>query len=290
MTGSTPPQPASCRPVDRRTPGRIFVALLSILGITATPALANEGTGIPRSVYSLPSHIAEELRNLNAKGQRGSCNESRIFIHGFHSLDALDSNGRNKIIGFLGAPDYLCQTKSFVTVIVDSSGSWTVGKSSVENWDGSRLLAGVPKLFQQLGGIGYFLISQWQVEGPLNLAYFSTDGETWTPVKLPTAEPSSAETDCCDAPSITRLCVRYPDLVSISYAATPGFNAGVWRAPIDGLFPHDPDWSRVPDVDENAQCDRSWPEDSLRLSEKSDEAAILEIIPDWAILIPGPIE
>lgn len=238
------------------------------------------------SVISLPSDIAQELRDRNSPGQRGSCHESNIFIHGFEYLDArLD-----KLIWFLGAPDYLCATNSFVSVIVDSSGNWTVGEYTDKDRQGSDFLSGVPVLFQHVNDLGFFLTAEWQIEAPGNFMYFSADGVTWTSLDLPAPTRKSADYDCCYAPSISTLCIADLGKAYISYEDSSTFEASVWGAPIDDAFPHSINWSRVPELPEDAHCDHLWRQDFIphSLREKTKDGALFDVSYDWAVLIPGP--
>jgi hypothetical protein len=79
------------------------------------------------------------------------------------------------------------------------------------------MLAGVPVLFQYVDDLGFFLTSEWQVEGPANHTYYSAEGETWTSLELPTATLKSLDYDCCHAPTIDTLCIAESGVAYISY-------------------------------------------------------------------------
>lgn len=237
-----------------------------------------------KRIYRLPQDIAQRLREHNSPNQRGGCSESNIFIHGYRVLDSLHSH-----MWFLGAPDYLCETNSFVSVIVDSSGNWTVGENSDEDWRGSRNLEGIPVLFKHVSQFGFFLTSEWQIEGPGNLMYFSSSGKVWTPLQLPTATHKSSEIPCCDAPTIGSLCIAGSGNLYITYEESQEFDASLWRAPIDDAFPQAVVWSQVSELPNDAECDRVWPQNFMpsSLREKSNEGALFDVGIDWAVLIPG---
>lgn len=236
-------------------------------------------------IYELPQDIAQSLREHNSPDQRGGCPESNIFVHGYRFLDALDGH-----MWFLGAPDYLCETNSFVSVIVDASGNWTAGEKSTEDWRGSRNLEGIPVLFQHVRKFGFFLTAEWQVEGPGNLMYFSSDGKVWTPLKLPTPTRKILENSCCDAPTIGSLCIAKAGHVYVTYEESLEFDAGVWRAPINDAFPQTVVWSQASGLPDEAECDKGWPRDfmSSSLREKTSIGALFDVGMDWAVLIPGP--
>lgn len=254
--------------------------------IVAANAQASESNIKESRVISLPSDIAQELRDHNSPGERGFCHESNIFVHGFHYFDGPDY----RLIWFLGAPDYLCKTNSFISVIVDSSGNWTVGKTLDKGWLGSDMLSGVPVLFQHVDNLGFFLTSEWQVEAAGNYMYYSADGETWTSVELPAPTRKSPDYDCCDAPTIGSLCIADSGKAYISYEDSRLFDGSTWASSIDKTFPQTVNWSRAPRAPEDAHCDRLWPQDFIphSLREKTNEGALFDVLYDWAVLIPGP--
>lgn len=236
-------------------------------------------------VVSLPAHIAETLRQRN-RGGRGGCPTSSIFVHGFRYLGIhLD-----RTMWFLGAPDYLCGTNSFVPVIVSSSGEWTPGWASEKGWQGSRMLSGVPVLFQHSTELGYFLTSEWQVEAPINFLYHSADGETWKSVDLPSAARKISDDYCCYAASIQRLCIAEPGSVLIVYAESEQFHASTWSATVDDSFPANVTWTRLSELPDCARCDgverRDFMPRSLR--EKTGDGAVFDVSLEWAVRIPGP--
>ena len=141
----------------------IVLLLGQILLIVPNDAHAESHDSRQKIVVSLPSGIAQTLGERNRGGREG-CPESNIFVHGFRYLD----DRLDRAIWFLGAPDYLCSTSSFMPVIATSDGKWTAGQGAEEDWQGGRMLLGVPTLFKQSDRLGYFLISEWQVEGPMN--------------------------------------------------------------------------------------------------------------------------
>lgn len=229
---------------------KVFVLACLTLCVVAWCAESVADDSEEKRIYRLPQDIAESLREYNSPDQRDGCAESNIFIHGYRVLDPL-----HRHMWFLGAPDYLCKSNSFVSVIVDSSGNWTAGKNSEEDWRGSRNLEGAPVLFKHIGKFGFFLISEWQVEGPGNRMYYSGDGIIWTALELPAARPKSLKNDCCNAPTIRSLCVVESGDVYVSYEESQAFNAGLWRAPIDDVFPQALAWSHASDLPDDAECD-----------------------------------
>jgi len=264
---------------------RAIALTYMLIGVISARAADVAGHTEPKRVYHLPQEVAQELRAYNSPDQRGGCAESNIFIHGYHVLDPL-----RRHMWFLGAPDYLCDTSSFISVIVDSDGNWTVGKSLEEDWRGSHNLQGVPVLFKHVRNIGFFLASEWRVEGPGNLMYYSSDGVGWAPVRLPTATPKHSENGCCDAPTIRNLCVQDSGDIYLSYEDSRVFDAATWRAPIDDAFPQTVSWSRSADIPVDAVCDSHWRQDFIPsgLREKTSEGALFDSSIDWAVLIPGP--
>lgn len=236
-------------------------------------------------VASLPSDIALMLRERN-HGSRGGCSESYIFIHGFHYL----GSRTDKAMWFLGAPDYLCETNSFISVIATPYGEWTIGHASDEDWLGGRMLAGVPVLFQQSSQLGYFVISEWQVEGPMNFMYHSTHGNTWVSVDLPAAECKNQDCDCSNVAAIRELCIDDSGSVLVSYLESEQFRGSVWSSKVDESFPEGVDWARVSVMPDSAQCDGVWPGNFIpgSLREKTSEGALFELSLDWAVHIPGP--
>lgn len=235
-------------------------------------------------VVSLPSDIAGMLRERN-HGGRGGCSESNIFVHGFRYLGMrLD-----RAIWFLGAPDYLCETNSFISVIATPGGEWTLGQTSEEDWEGSRMLAGAPVLFQHSSQLGYFLTSEWQAEAPIDFMYHSSDGESWTSVSLPVAERKNPDGDCCNAATIDRLCVDDSKNVFVSYLESDQFHGSVWSSNVDKSFPGKVDWARRSILPDYARCDGVSPNDFIprSLREKTSEGAVFEVSIDWAVRIPG---
>ena len=266
--------------------GDLVVLLVwAVLAFAGDLAHADASHRNTQTVDSLPSDIAELLRGRNPGG-RGGCPESNIFVHGFRYLGMQSE----RTIWFLGAPDYLCATNSFVSVITSPGGTWTLGQGSREDWRGSRFLAGVPILFQYSSQLGYFLVSEWQVEGPKSFMYYSAEGETWSSVELPSAARRTPNRDCCYAASIHRLCVAEPATVLITYAESADFHASTWVSPMDDSFPASVAWTQVLDLPDDLRCDdvspRSFIPRSLR--EKTSDGVIFDLSIDWAVRIPGP--
>ena len=225
------------------------------------------------------------LRERNHRGW-GDCPEPNIFVHGFHFLDARP----DRTMWFLGAPDYLCKTNSFISVIATPGGEWTLGQASEEDWQGGRMLAGVPVLFQHSSKFGYFLTSEWQVEAPRNFMYHSTDGQTWTSVSLRAAERKNPDGNCCHAATIRSLCLADSGRVFVSYEESRQFHASVWSSKVDESFPENVDWVRVSRMPDDALCDGVWPSEFIprSLREKTREGVLFELSTDWAVHIPGP--
>jgi len=268
--------------------GIVIVASICFSDAAQTQVVSANIQG--KTIFTLPEHIAQELRDLNTQGHRGSCPESNIFIHAFHYISNPDRRGTYDLIWFLGAPDYLCKTNSFISVIVDSSGNWKAGKAQEESWRGSRNLAGVPVLFQHVGQLGFFLTSEWQVEGPENYMYFSIDGETWTSLVLPTPTRKSLDINCCDAPTIGSMCIADSGSAYISYEESTVFEARIWRATVDDSFPHNIDWAQVSELPEDVSCAGLWPQEFIphSLREKTGNGALFDVWHNRSVLIPGP--
>lgn len=254
--------------------------------IVGALAQSGERSFEENKVSTLPSDIAKKLRDRNTPGERYSCNESNIFVHGFEYLDL----SLHRLIWFLGAPDYLCETNSFIPVILDGNGTWTAGQNSEEDWRGLKMLAGVPVLFQHVDDLGFFLTSEWQVEGPRNLMYYSADGVIWTSLDLPAPTDKRTDYGCCNAASIRNLCIADSGIAYISYEEDSEFHASIWGAPIDGAFPRNINWSRVPKMPDDAHCDGLWPHDFIphSLRAKTKAGSLFDVAYDRKILIPGP--
>ncbi len=272
--------------LDRPIPLFTIVFLLGqVLLIVPNDAHAASHDSRQKVVVSLPSSIAQALRERN-RGGRGGCPESNIFVHGFRYLgDRLD-----RAIWFLGAPDYLCSTNSFMPVIATSDGKWMAGQAAEEDSQGGRMLPGVPTLFQQSDRLGYFLISEWQVEAPMNYMYFSAEGTTWRSLSLPPAARKDSDTGCCDAAEIRALCVAESGEPIVAYQESDQFYGSVWSANVSDAFPDTMAWIQVPNLPEDAQCDDANEGDITpgTLRKKTNDGALFELSPDWAVRIPGP--
>ena len=249
-----------------------------LLGIAAAfvmhVAYADSDEPKDEVVVSLPSSISHILRGRN-RGGRGGCPESNIFVHGFGYLGIrLD-----RTIWFLGAPDYLCETNSFVTVIATSDGKWTLGQASEEDWLGSRMLAGVPIVFLHSNELGYFLTSEWQAEGPANFLYYSKDGETWTSVKLPAAGRKNPNGNCCEAATIRAVCAGGSGKVYLSYYESENSNDRLWSTNVDKTFPERVDWVNVSMLPDYARCGESLLSDFIphSLREKTSDGVLFEV-------------
>ena len=247
------------------------------------------GAGVPRAaegaVVSLPPAIAETLRAQNSGGRDG-CAVSNIFVHGFHFLDTRF----DRTLWFLGAPDYLCETNSFLPVIATRDGEWTTGWASEEDGLGNRMLAGVPTLFQHSAEFGHFVIAEWQIAGPMNYLYHSANGKTWISVPLPEVEAMQPAVDSGPDASIRRLCVVETGAVVVVYEELPGVRAGAWSSPVGESFPETVAWTRLAKLPDDAQCDGVWPRDFMprSLREKTSDGAIFDVFLDWRVRIPGP--
>ncbi len=154
------------------------------------------------------------------------------------------------------------------------------------------MLAGVPVLFLHSSRLGYFLTSEWQVEGPINFLYHSAAGEIWTSVDLPEAERKDPDGNCCYVASIRRLCVDEAGSVFVAYQESDQFYGGAWSAKVDESFPENVNWAQVPVVPDNANCDVVAPSDFVprSLLKKSRDGALFEVSAEWAVRIPGPIK
>lgn len=181
----------------------------------------------------------------------------------------------------------LCETNSFVSAIVNSSGEWTIGQTSKEDGEGSRMLAGLPSLFQHSRMFGFFVISEWHFA---NHMYHSPDGVTWSSIKLPAANPKVADSGCCSAASLRALCLVESGTVLVSYSESEEFYGGVWSSSIDKTFPANVTWTQLPELPESAQCSDKGSSSFIpaSLREKTDDGAIFDVSTDWAVRIPGP--
>ena len=266
-----------------------YVVVLTTL--SAGTAIAQETRDRPanvqgKSVYALPADIARMLRERNHEG-RGGCDRSSIFVHGFHFLP--DPGVTTRTLWFLGAPDYLCRTKSFAAVTLERGGRWTLGLSSQEDWEGSRLLTGIPKLFVASEELGLFLTTESAVPGPGNFMYYSKQGVTWSPLELPAPSPKSHDVGCCHAPVVRQLCVSAEGAVFVSYYESEAFQAGTWSATVDASFPGTVAWSPISSVPDTADCDEVRYREFVPASlvEKTDLGALFDVSYDYAVLIPG---
>ncbi len=264
------------------------IALVHILGLMiAMPSsgYADTQTKTDQSVVSLPSRIADVLRSRNIGGRYG-CPESSIFVHGFRSLGVMSGDS----IWFLGAPDYFCETNSFMTATLNSSGEWSEGWAKKSDNSEAELLAGVPALFQYSADMGFFLTTEWQVEGPGNFLYFSADGESWSSINLPEAEGTFDEFDCCYAPEIHRLCIDESNRLFIEYDESDDFRASVWSAHVGASFSKSPKWSQLPELPAYLRCDGQWDNEFLprSLIEKTEKGAKFRVSNERVVLIPGP--
>ena len=237
-------------------------------------------------VYSLPSEVAEKLRALNPVGERGSCHESSIFIHGYKFLDL----SFDKVIWFLGAPDYLCDTNSFIPAFIDARGNWTIGTNAKEAWNGSDLLDGVPRHFKHHADVGMFLTAEWQIEGPVNLLFYSRTGETWTSLPLPPDTPKSAKSDCCDAPVVASLCLADTGHVYVEFEESEVFAASTWAASAGEALADDFSWRLESRIPAEADCAESLSTGFMprTLRQKTRDGAIFDVFVDFAVRIPGP--
>ncbi len=259
-----------------------------LLGILSFSFDARSAGGDQRPTFTLPADIAEALRARNHDG-RGGCPESKIFVHGFHHLDVPS----DRVMWFLGAPDYLCQTNSFLSVILDSEGSWVVGQTTEDDWSGSRMLPGVPTFFRYSNDLGYFVTTEWQVEGPGNFLYYSSDGVAWTSVDLPDAATKLSEHDCCFAPLVRRLCLADSGELYISYEETGQFHASEWVASVaDAAFPGYVHWEQVERLPDFLRCDSSQPGSFIprSLRQKTEDGVVFDVGYNRSVLIPGPTE
>ena len=255
----------------------IFLALFAF-----APGAGNAASD--PTVVPLSPAIAALLREKNPGG-RGGCPESNIFVHGFRYLDTR----ADETMWFLGAPDYLCDTNSFVSATLDADGIWTVGSVAATTDTGVELLAGVPVLFMHSDGLGYLLTTEWQIEAPGNYMYFSGDGKTWSSVMLPRPESKNPEPACCDAAPIRRLCIDEPDTVLIEYGESREYEPGTWSARTYPSDPTRPSWANVSAMPASAQCDQLWPESYVprSLVQKTEDGAMFSISHDRIVLIPG---
>ena len=237
-------------------------------------------------VHTLPSEVADKLRSLNSVGQRGSCHESNIFIHGYEYLDL----SFDKIIWFLGAPDYLCDTNSFVPAIVSANGDWTIGTSKKNSWNGSDLLDGVPRHFAHDFTFGMFLTTEWQIEGPGTLMYHSRDGVAWTSLTLPPETRKTEDRDCCHAASISVMCVASAGDVYVAYEETEVFEARLWVASAAHASENNFNWRPAGEIPVEANCNELDPASFIPrvLREKTQDGAVFDTAYDWAVRIPGP--
>ena len=269
----------------------VWTSVCVLLSFLAGSAVAQEIGDPPanlrgKSIYTLPADVARTLRERN-RGGRGGCGESSIFIHGFHFLPGPVATTRT--LWFLGAPDYLCETKSFAAVTLDGGGQWTLGLSSQEDWQGSRLLAGIPMLFVSSVELGHFLTAEWAVPGPGNYMYHSKRGVSWSPVDLPVPERKAPDHGCCNAPLIRQLCVSTTGTVFVSYDESEAFHAGAWSATVDASFPETVAWSRIPGIPDAARCGEMLHREFMpeSLVEKTEDGALFDVSYDHAVLIPG---
>lgn len=260
-----------------------ILLLLKLLALMGTFEVSAEET----RVVSLPPEIAQLIREANPGG-RGGCPVSSIFVHGYHYLD----HQSDRVLWFLGAPDYLCETNSFVSAIVDSNHTWTLGRADEAGWADGWRLSGTPTHFLYSAQFGYLVASAWQVEGPINFLYHSPDGVSWASVDLPVGAKRHDDTGCCYAPRIRRLCLADSGHLFVTYDEDDVFDAGIWSVSLADLSSETrSDWTQAQQLpDQRMSCDADFPAAYMppALREKTADGAIFDIFWNRAIRIPGP--
>ena len=266
-----------------------WVGVFAVTYLASGFAAYSDSSAVSQSgsnrIFSLPQEIAGFLRKKN-RGGRGGCPESNIFIHGINHLDF----EFERSLVFLGAPDYLCESNSFISVIVDSTGNWSTANDLTSSPSDVELLAGAPDLFKYSKGFGYLLTTIWQVEGPRHSLYYSPDGLNWTSIDLPKFSPKKSETDCCSAAELEKICVVDSKALLVATSDTADFPRETWSTPFDKSHPAKTNWTQVeagPTLPSCAQRDQSDFIPRL-LREKTNDYVIFDISDKWAVRIPGP--
>ncbi|MEL6449390.1 MAG: hypothetical protein AAFQ62_15760 [Pseudomonadota bacterium] len=249
-----------------------------MIWLLATPVLAGND-----HIVTLPADVAKMLRDQN-RGDRDGCGESRIFIHDFYHL----GTAADEAILFLGAPDYLCGTNSFLSAIVSERGQWRIGTVGDDGLN-APFLPGEPVLFRYSETAGYVVVSEWSSEAPINFLHHSRDGVVWSSVELPPYDSKLIEFDCCFAPQVVRLCVNGSGQVYMTYAESENFHGGTWGSSVEALSSVDDNWYRVPALPSDASCDLAGPGEwvSPTMRERREKGAVVELRPGWSVRIPG---
>ncbi len=262
------------------------------LHMIAMPARSDNTDADGRGVIALPAEITTRLRDLTPS--LGHSPQFSIFVHRFRYMGGTAAD--KKILWFLGTPYIEYDTNAFMPAIVDSRGNWTMGTVSGRGRSDSELLDGIPVLFRQSDDFGFFVTSEWQIEGHLNFLYHSANGEIWVPVELPAPTPKMPGMGYSEAPRIGSLCLERAGSVSISYQETEASHSSSWTSLIGKDFPQTVNWTRIPRPSELARCDRLSQQPAPRfipygLVEKTRDGALFDVSVGWPlILIPGPTQ
>ena len=137
--------------------------------------------------YKLPEQIIKKIIN-QAKETGWPCSaKAAIILYDLYSI------GNDKVLLLLGAPDYLCNSNSFLPVILDSQGTWASGE----------FIEGRPELIFKESETSFFMVTQWMIEGTYPTLFHSSDGINWRMLTLPEAR----DVDCCFE-WLSNICLR----------------------------------------------------------------------------------
>ncbi|MCK4838838.1 MAG: hypothetical protein KAS94_08535 [Desulfobulbaceae bacterium] len=137
--------------------------------------------------YKLPERIIKKIIN-QAKETGWPCSaKAAITLYDLYSIN------NDKVLLLLGAPDYLCNSNSFLPVILDAKGTWASGE----------FMEGRPELIFKESETSVFMVTQWMIEGTYPTLFHSSDGIDWRMVALPEARA----VDCCSE-WLSKICLR----------------------------------------------------------------------------------
>jgi hypothetical protein len=180
-------------------------------------------------VYSLPQSLQRQLKVATEQRQRGECEQKPAsFNNTFYALG-------DKLLLFIGLPDYFCYSRSFMPITVDSKGRWQAG-DVIESMPTSLHIDTTQQLW---------LISHWEVEAIVPFLHHSTDGVHWQEIKLP-----QTKIDCCFV-SLKQICITPPQL-ELKLAGVDDTQVENWSTSLTDSLQSTPNWQ--PSNQASKQC------------------------------------
>lgn len=181
-------------------------------------------------VYTLPKTLQHQLKIETQQRQRGECEQTSVpFSYTFYTVS-------DKLVLFIGLPDYFCYSRSFMSITVDKKGHWQAG--NVIESSPTSLLTDTKK---QL-----WLISHWEVEAVVPFLHHSTDGVHWQDIKLP-----QTTIDCCFV-WLKQVCTT-PHHIQLKLAGINDAQIQYWSTTLDDSLKATPTWQKSNHQDTN-QC------------------------------------